>query len=147
MPWNALNLSQDTKDKLNKFRSRKQDENRQSRLLNICRVAVIGFGLMFLFTFNKAVLVPANGNAMLILELMTKRKIVEVLLIISIIFAILTVEQAKKLKKAKDKVQALRSEIVDRLTTSWVKTNHSDLRDTITRMVKDETDEDIYYSS
>ncbi|WP_219834227.1 DUF2663 family protein [Paenibacillus sp. R14(2021)] len=147
MPWNALNLSQDSKDKLNKLRSRKQDETRHARLLSIYWAVLIGVGILFFMAFNKTILVPAGGDAMALLELFLGSKSVSLLFFVAIGLIMLIVDQAKRLKKAKDKVKALRIEIVDKLRTSWVKTNNSDLRDTITRMVKEETDVDIYYSS
>jgi Sec-independent protein secretion pathway component TatC len=130
-------LSEDTQKMLHTLEERKATmdilKKRRDRLFIFLFLLITTCIVYFyLTTFSSATHSPLS-----ILNKLTENSLNMFFILAAISLYTYSIQFAKKTEKAKKKYEDLRVEVIERLYSTWIKTQHSDMRDEISRYLND----------
>jgi hypothetical protein len=130
-------LSEDTQKMLDTLEERKATmdilKKRRDRLFIFLFLLITTCIVYFYLTIFSS----ATHSPLSILNKLTENSLNMFFILAAISLYIYSIQFAKKAEKAKKKYEDLRVEVIERLYSTWIKTQHSDMRDEISRYLND----------
>jgi Sec-independent protein secretion pathway component TatC len=130
-------ISEDTQNMLNTLKDRKEKmdtlKKRQNRLFIFLFLIISAFIVYFYMT----TLSSTTNSPINILNKLTENSLNMFLILAVITLYTYSIQYARKTEKAKKKYEDLRVEVIERFYSTWIKTQHSDIRDEISRKMND----------
>lgn len=145
--WNEFGISADSQKMLETLIKSNNKLNNLKQRLRYSVTASIFFMALFGLAFLKLTLIPSHGDVLYILSALTNEKLLLTLLLASVTCVIYTSNVSKKVESMKKKYEGLRSEVIDKLYTSWLKNTSSEIRDRISQKMNEEYGINMVYKT
>jgi H+/gluconate symporter-like permease len=133
MLWHELSISEDVKKMLDTLKERKEKMDSTKKIRNRYFIFLFSFICIFFIYFYSIVIPSSKNNALNIIEDLLNSSFNVLFLIIVVTTYTFSIHYSKKASKAKNKFDDLRLEVIERLYSTWIKTNNSEIRDKISR--------------
>lgn len=145
MPWNHYDISQDSKDILNVVREKANRINGLKGDILFWSICFFSCTFLFLFSFYKIVIVGSDGQVALMLRKITSNYLVFITIAGTIISYTRFIKMIKLKESEQIALEKIRGKTIGRLKADWVKNNKSDLRDQITKDMKEQCGVNVNY--